>query len=128
MGMLSVALIALSIAALAPSLESSDGAPDPTGAVPATRHYVEGVLGRAMNASPFGAGSASDRLLLALLFRCLVRLVPGGAVTGDLASRWEVDASGKVWTFHLRDGLYWEDGEPITAEDVAFTVGVLSDP
>jgi peptide/nickel transport system substrate-binding protein len=127
-GLLSVALIALSIAALAPSLESSDSGPDPTGAVPDTRHYVEGVLGRAMNASPFGARSAADRALVALLFRGLVRLGPGDSVTGDLAARWEVDESGKAWTFHLRDGLYWEDGAPITADDVAFTVGVLSDP
>ena len=128
MGLLSVALIALSIVALAPPLESSDSGPDPTGSVSATRLYVEGVLGRAMNASPFGARSAADRALVALLFRGLVRLGPGSSVTGDLASRWDVDATGKAWTFRLRDGLYWEDGQPITAEDVAFTVGVLSDP
>lgn len=127
-GILSVALIALSVAALAPSLRSSDGSAEPTSSIPDTRHYVEGVLGRATNASPFGARSAADRALVALLFRGLVRLGPGSSIVGDLALRWEVDEAGRTWTFHLREGLSWEDGEPITAIDVAFTVGVLSDP
>jgi peptide/nickel transport system substrate-binding protein len=127
-GVLSVALIALSIAALAPSLRSSDGAAQPSGSIPDTRHYIEGVLGRATNASPFGARSAADRALVALLFRGLVRLGPGSSVVGDLAARWDVDEDGRRWTFHLRRDLFWEDGEPITADDVAFTVTVLSDP
>lgn len=125
---LSVALVALSIAALAPSLRSSDDAAEPTPGVPDTRHYVEGVLGRATNASPFGARSAADRALVALLFRGLVRLGPGSSIVGDLALRWSVDESGRTWTFRLREDLFWEDGAPITANDVAFTVGVLSDP
>lgn len=127
-GVLSVALIALSVAALAPSLRSSDGAAQPSGSIPDARHYVEGVLGRATNASPFGARSAADRALVALLFRGLVRLGPGSTVVGDLAARWDVDEDGRRWTFHLRRDLFWEDGEPITADDVAFTVSVLSDP
>jgi peptide/nickel transport system substrate-binding protein len=127
-GILSVALIALSIAALAPSLQSSDGSVEPTPPAVDTRRYVEGVLGRATNASPFGARTAADRALVSLLFRGLVRLGPGSTITGDLAERWEVGDDGRTWTFHLRDGLYWEDGEPITAADVTFTVDVLSDP
>ena len=128
-GVLSLALIALSVAAIAPSLHSSDdGTGEPSPAVPTSRPFVEGVLGRATNASPFGARSAADRALVALLFRGLVRLGPGSSVVGDLAARWDVDASGGVWTFHLRPDQHWEDGEPITADDVAFTVGVLTDP
>ena len=127
-GVLSVALIALSIAALAPSLQSSGSEVQPTPPAPPARPYVEGILGRATNASPFGARSAADRALVALLFRGLVRLGPGNAVVGDLAKRWDVDDAGRVWTFHLKPGELWEDGRPITAEDVAFTVGVLADP
>jgi peptide/nickel transport system substrate-binding protein len=127
-GVLSVALISLSIVVLAPSLHSSDGGPDQTPQLPTTRAFVEGVLGRATNASPFGARSPADRALVALLFRGLVRLGPGNSIVGDLAVRWDVDDTGGTWTFHLRDGLRWQDGEPITANDVAFTIGVLSDP
>ncbi len=127
-GILSIALIALSIAALGPTLHSAEGSVEPTPEIPIDRHYVEGVVGRATNASPFGARSAADRALVALLFRGLVRLGPGSSIASDLASQWEVDASGRIWTFHLRAGLFWQDGEPITADDVAFTVDVLSDP
>ena len=63
-----------------------------------------------------------------LLFRGLVRLGPDDTLIGDLADHWEVDGPGAAWTFHLRPGLTWGDGEPITADDVVFTVGALSDP
>jgi ABC-type dipeptide transport system, periplasmic component len=127
-GILSAALIVLSIAALGPSVHSSDSAAEPTPGPTDSHHYVEGVLGRATNASPFGARSAADRALVALLFRGLVHLGPGNTLTGDLALRWEVDETGSTWTFHLRPGQRWQDGEPITADDVAFTVDVLSSP
>ncbi len=127
-GVLSVALIALSIAALGPSLRSSGNEVEPTPAVPHGHAYVEGILGRATTASPFAARSAPDRALVALLFRGLVRLGPGSAIVGDLAERWEVDETGRSWTFHIRPDQFWEDGEPITADDVAFTVDVLTNP
>ncbi len=125
---LSVALVGLSIAALAPSIGSSENSVEPTPGAPPPRDYVEGVLGRATNASPFGARSAADRALVALLFRGLVRLGPDSSVVGDLAARWDVTDDGGTWTFHLRPNLRWQDGEPLTADDVAFTVSVLSDP
>ena len=127
-GGLTVALIAFSVAALAPTLETSGGAAEPTQPGSTDRAYTEGVLGRATNASPFGARSAADRALVALLFRGLVKLGPGSSIVGDLASSWDVDQSGRTWTFHLRPDQRWQDGEPITADDVAFTIDVLSSP
>ena len=127
-GILSVALVALSIGALAPTLRSSDGEAEPSFDIPPGRSYVEGVLGRATNASPFGARSAADRALVSLLFRGLVRLGPGTSIVGDLAEDWAVDESRGTWTFHLRPGQRWGDGEPLTALDVAFTIDVLSNP
>ncbi len=40
----------------------------------------------------------------------------------DLADTWEVSPDGLVWTFHLHPGVKWQDGQPFTANDVAFTV------
>jgi peptide/nickel transport system substrate-binding protein len=48
-------------------------------------------------------------------------------VTPGLASRWETSPDGRVWTFHLRKGIRWSDGTPITADDVIFTSQVLLD-
>lgn len=42
-----------------------------------------------------------------------------------LAKRWEHDESGKVWRFFLRDGVRWNDGVPLTADDVVFTFNSL---
>lgn len=45
-----------------------------------------------------------------------------------LASSWEHDEAGTTWTFHLRPGVRWHDGEPFTADDVAFTFDAIYDP
>lgn len=127
-GVLAIVLLALSGAVLAPAFSPVAGDPSPAPSLPTARPYVEGIVGRATNASPFGARSAADRAIVALAFRGLVRLGPAGTFVPDLAERWTVDATGGTWTFHLRPGLVWQDGEPLTAEDVAFTAGVLADP
>ncbi len=56
-----------------------------------------------------------------VLFDGLTR--PGKDLTPspDLAASWEAAADGLSWTFKLRDGAKWSDGQAITADDVAFT-------
>jgi peptide/nickel transport system substrate-binding protein len=44
------------------------------------------------------------------------------SVTPGLAESWEGSDDGKKWTYQLRDGLKWSDGQPLTAEDVAYTI------
>jgi ABC-type transport system substrate-binding protein len=44
-----------------------------------------------------------------------------GQLMGDLAESWEVSEDGTVFTFTLREGVTWHDGEPFTVEDVVFT-------
>ena len=48
----------------------------------------------------------------------------GAAATG-LADSWTVSGGGKVWTFHIRSGVKWQDGVPLTAHDVAFTYNYI---
>jgi peptide/nickel transport system substrate-binding protein len=43
------------------------------------------------------------------------------ALIPDLARSWEISADSLVIIFHLREGIKWSDGKPITAEDVVFT-------
>jgi peptide/nickel transport system substrate-binding protein len=43
----------------------------------------------------------------------------------ELATRWEVSPDGKVWTFTIRSGVKWQDGQPLTAKDVAFTFNYI---
>jgi peptide/nickel transport system substrate-binding protein len=39
----------------------------------------------------------------------------GNHVVPDLSDRWKTSVGGRVWTFHLRGGLRWSDGSPITS-------------
>ncbi|WP_017541123.1 ABC transporter substrate-binding protein [Nocardiopsis halophila] len=45
--------------------------------------------------------------------------------TGALAESWDTSEDGLTWTYTIRDGMTWTDGEPITAEDPAFTFNAM---
>ena len=45
-----------------------------------------------------------------------------------LAQKWEWSEDSTSIKLYLRDDVYWSDGKPITAEDIAFTFDVYSDP
>ena len=47
-------------------------------------------------------------------------------IVGDLADSWDTSANGKDWTFHLKSGTKWSDGQPLTAEDVAWTANTTA--
>ncbi|MEZ5092496.1 ABC transporter substrate-binding protein [Nocardioides sp.] len=44
-----------------------------------------------------------------------------------LATKWETSDDGLTWTFTIRDDVTWSDGEPLTADDVAFTLNRILD-
>lgn len=43
-------------------------------------------------------------------------------VVPDLAVSWEVDSTGKAYTFKVRDGAAYSDGSPVTAEDMSYSL------
>src|SRR2546422_3666881 len=45
-----------------------------------------------------------------------------GGIGPGVAERWEVAADGKSWTFYLRKGLRFHNGDPVTAHDVKFSL------
>jgi peptide/nickel transport system substrate-binding protein len=112
--------------ASAPALPASS--PAPSAPVTETRPYVEGVLGSPTSVSPLTARTQADRDLVALVFAGLVRNGPDGTVVPDLAERWSVDKSGKTWMVDLRADARWQDGQPVTSDDVVFTIRTLQDP
>lgn len=52
-----------------------------------------------------------------LITEGLLKMDKNKKVTGGLAEKWDVSQDGLVWTFHLRDGIKWSNGDPITAND-----------
>ncbi|WP_329086246.1 ABC transporter substrate-binding protein [Streptosporangium sp. NBC_01469] len=69
---------------------------------------------------PHGAQGATTGTQLAAqaIFSRLVRPDAAGKVAGDLAEKWEAGATAAEWTFHLRAGVTFSDGKPVTAADV----------
>jgi peptide/nickel transport system substrate-binding protein len=88
--------------------------------------------GTLIQAAPYGGETISpfDAYQYAyLVFELLVELHPDTAEpVGNLAEAWEVAADGLTWTFQLRDGVTWHDGEPFTADDVTTTYSIAINP
>lgn len=52
-----------------------------------------------------------------------------GETIPALAESWETSADGLTWTYHIRQGTRWSDGEPVTAADVEWTFRtMMTDP
>ena len=79
------------------------------------------------NLNPFIGAETSSYEIWMLNYDFLVGYTLDLQPTPDLATSWETSADGKVWTFHLREGVTWQDGEAFTARDVAFTYNYIID-
>lgn len=122
---LPVILLAGVVAVIAFWVYASDEEGSPAAAYGGT--YVEASAGAPQRVNPLYAGlNPADGDLVALVFSGLTRLGPEGRVLPDLAERWEISEDGTEYTFRLRNGTLWHDGEELTADDVVFTWSVLS--
>ena len=68
-----------------------------------------------------GAASAIAEVTLYNVFETLTKIGPDGQVSPLLAERWEVAPDLKTYTFHLRRGVSFHNGEPFNAEAVRFS-------
>lgn len=64
----------------------------------------------------------------ALITEPLVRRNENYELVAAGAESWDISDDNLTWTFHLRPGMTWSDGTPVTAEDYAFTVRRMADP
>ncbi len=90
--------------------------------------YSEGVKGRVTNVNPIYASSDPDKTISRLVFAGLLKYDDDGKLIGDLAQSYSVDAKGNTYTIKLRPGLTWQDGQPLTSEDVVFTFQTIQNP
>ncbi len=91
-------------------------------------NYIEATIGRVNSLNPLFATSSSEKTLSRLMFSTLATVDYSGHVGPSLAKTIYTNGDGSVWTLHLKDGLRWSDGEPLTNEDVMFTVGLIQNP
>ncbi len=89
---------------------------------------VTGSIADSRTLIPILASDSASSSICEMLFNGLVKYNKDLHLTGDLAESWEVKEGGLVIIFHLRKGLLWHDGYPLTAQDVEFTFQKLIDP
>jgi len=71
------------------------------------------------------ASFSTEALYMANIYEPLIWVNPAGSeetFSPGLAERWEVSDDGLVWTFYLREGVTFHDGEPLTAEAVKLSI------
>ncbi len=73
------------------------------------------------------ASSLSAYEYLGALYNKLVKMDEQGTVVPDLATSWEVTPDAQTWTFHLRRGVTFHNGQPCTATDAAYTIRHILD-
>ena len=74
------------------------------------------------SADPYGSTTARTDWLTNMTFDTLVyNNTDTGEIEPELATKWESNEAQDEWTFHLRDDVYFHNGDHLTAEDVKFT-------
>lgn len=90
---------------------------------------TEGVIGEAPRfINPLLATSDADRDLTQLIYSGLLRVDKDGKYIGDIAESYSISKDGLTYTFKIRDDAVWHDGNPITSDDVDFTIQKAKDP
>jgi ABC-type transport system substrate-binding protein len=88
--------------------------------------YAEGVVGQPRFINPiYGETNDVDRTLIDLVYSGLVTYDKDGKIVNDLAKSYKISDDGKIYTFQLKDNLYWQDGRPLTADDVVYTIKTI---
>jgi peptide/nickel transport system substrate-binding protein len=80
--------------------------------------------------NPFQAQSAAAKQIERLMYDYLTAYdAKDEHPIGGLADRWSYSPDRLTWTYHIRTGEKWSDGQPVTAHDVAFTYNkVMNNP
>ena len=90
--------------------------------------FTEGIVGSPRFVNPILAVSDIDRDLTALMYSGLLKINEDGLLVPDLAQSYEISDDGKIYTFILKDEIYFHDGKPVTVDDIIFTIEKTKDP
>ncbi len=88
--------------------------------------YTEALVGSFGRLNPLlDLNNPADRDVDRLLFSSLLKFDSQGIPQPDLAESWGVSADGKIYNVTLRANANWDDGTPVTSDDVLFTLSLL---
>lgn len=105
---------------LAPSLSTAPAAADGTDE---PVRLTVGILNEVDSFNPFLGIEVPSFEMWALTYDSMTGYAMDDLApeANGLAESWDSSADGLTWTYHLRDGLTWTDGEPLTANDAVAT-------
>lgn len=90
--------------------------------------YSEGIVGSPRAINPvYASANEVDISLTELLFAGLFR-ASGRELVSDLAESYTISDDDKTYQITIRPNLKWSDGEPLTIDDVIFTINAIKDP
>jgi peptide/nickel transport system substrate-binding protein len=88
--------------------------------------YTEGLVGSLGRLNPLlDWNNPADRDVDRLIFSGLLRFDEHGLPQKDLAEGWGVMPDGTVYNFTIRPNAVWHDGEPVTSDDIIFTIDMM---
>ncbi len=124
----SLCLLALATAALACAREADRGAQLLAEPLPADRHLSFASGGMEFLDPAKVAETAGHHLMMNVFDGLYVYNRGDGPPVPSMAQAHEVSADGKTWTVHLRPGVSWSDGVPVTADDFVWSWRRVLDP
>jgi peptide/nickel transport system substrate-binding protein len=90
--------------------------------------HKEGIIGFPRFINPVLATSGAEKDMVSLIYSGLLKRSPSGELEKELAGGYDISSDGLVYSFWLRDDIYFHDGKPVTAWDVLFTIEKIIDP
>ncbi|MBI1854307.1 MAG: peptide ABC transporter substrate-binding protein, partial [Chloroflexi bacterium] len=88
--------------------------------------YTEALIGSLGRLNPLlDWNNPADRDIDRLLFSGLIKFDSRGLPQPDLAEAWGTTPDGTVYNFTIRANAVWQDGTPVTSDDVIFTIGLI---
>ena len=117
---------ALLLAGLAPGLALAPASPAQAADEDVT--FTVAVLTDTDSFNPFVGIKATSFEMWALTYDYLIGYsMKDMSPQPGLATSWDTSDDGLTWTFHIRDDVTWSDGEPLTADDIAYTYSRIID-
>jgi ABC-type transport system substrate-binding protein len=90
--------------------------------------FTVGILNDVDSFNPFLGIEAESYEMWALMYDYMISYnMKTMAPEPGLATSWDTSADGLTWTFHIRTGVKWSDGKPLTAADIASTYNRVLD-
>ncbi len=89
-------------------------------------NYTEALIGSLQRLNPvLDFYNPVDREVNRLIYSRLITFDERGLPVADLADSWGISMDGTLYNFEIKSAARWHDGEPVTSDDILFTIGLL---